>query len=401
MKTAPPLQRGMACLCCRKRKMKCDGLRPVCTQCLKSNRGTECHYYEKKHISRTQLLQQKVAKLEARLRELEAEQEASTSGSSSSSSPPNLLSTSGDPLDINASIGDTLLLGSGASSVNEWDLRLPSLSLSPPISYGNVSGFSSDIHGEDIAGPSSAVRLDPAAVSRSSSMRPSTSSSSTLKWWEDTSTFCENKQRLCCAFDVHVGRFQASLHSAAPSQPHPALMDAIYLLACYFSRMPQLSELESCFLKRALQGISDALHKQDRMVHVLQAACLIAVYFFCQGRVLEGYYHSSTSARLAIDLGLHQLHPSDGHIVQTSAAGLPHHSIFPVEATFPLPPPADTIEHAERIAAFWQIFIIDRAWSVATGLPSALPDDDHPRSQIETLWPMSVADMSLVRLVDE
>lgn len=105
MKVVTPLQRGMACLCCRKRKMvilthlpyrpstltatcqKCDGLRPVCTQCLKANRGTECQYHEKKHISRTQLLQQKVAKLEARLRELESEQ-AEPSGSSSSSSSP-------------------------------------------------------------------------------------------------------------------------------------------------------------------------------------------------------------------------------------------------------------------------------------------------------------------------
>lgn len=60
-------------------------MRPICTQCLKANRGTDCQYHEKKHISRTQLLQQKVSKLEARLRELESEQ-PEPSGSSSSSS---------------------------------------------------------------------------------------------------------------------------------------------------------------------------------------------------------------------------------------------------------------------------------------------------------------------------
>lgn len=170
-------------------------------------------------------------------------------------------------------------------------------------------------------------------------------------------------------------------------------MDAIYLMACYFSRLPHLSELEPHFLKRALAGISEALHRQDRMVQVLQASSLIAVYFFCQGRVLEGYYHSSTSARLAIDVGLHQIRPT----TEWSGAGAGAGAGFHTDATFPLPPVKDPIEHAERVAAFWQIFIVDRAWSVATSLPSALPDDDHPRTQIATTWPMGIADMSTVR----
>ena len=247
---------------------------------------------------------------------------------------------------------------------------------------------------------------------------------STSKWWEDRSTFCKNKQQLyaillhvsfCalmsnitsleiffshrhqCAFDCHLARFRASLHLTPPHQPHPALMDAIYLMACYFSRLPQLSELEPHFLKRALAGISEALHQQDRMVQVLQASSLIAVYFFCQGRVLEGYYHSSTSARLAIDVGLHQIRPTtEWSGIQSGLGGMGAGPGFPTDATFPLPPVKDPIEHAERVAAFWQIFIVDRAWSVATGLPSALPDDDHPRTQIATTWPMGIADMSMV-----
>lgn len=179
-------------------------------------------------------------------------------------------------------------------------------------------------------------------------------------------------------------------------RPHPALLDAIYLLGCYFSRSPHLTELEPYFLKRALKGISVALHHQDRVVHVLQASCLISVYFYCHGRILEAYYHSSTSARLAIDLGLHQLRPIDFELVIQSLSGGLQDSANPSGAIFPLPCPQDTIEHAERVAAFWQIFVVDRAWSVATGLPSALPDDDHPRMQIETAWPMGVTAAPLV-----
>ncbi len=188
-----------------------------------------------------------------------------------------------------------------------------------------------------------------------------------------------------CAFDVHIGRFKAALLLPNAHTPHPSLVDAIYLLACYFSRSPPLTDLEPHFLKRSLRGIADALQYSDRIVHVLQASCLLALYFFWHGRSLEGYYHSSIAARLAVGLGLHQI-PSD----HFSRAGTQNDVPVPLNASVPLSPPTDQVEYAERIAAFWQIFSVDRAWAVATGLPTALPDDDHPRSEIRTMWPMTI-----------
>ncbi|TFY60244.1 hypothetical protein EVJ58_g5273 [Rhodofomes roseus] len=388
MKTVTPLQRGMACLCCRKRKMKCDGLRPVCTQCLKTNRGAECQYHEKKHVSRTQLLQQKVAKLEARLRELESEQaESSASGSSLSPSPS---PPSNDTLEL------TDPLSGAVDASLDWDQDFSNINLTQTIPTSPTN----TLFPGELPWPTNAIKVTDELTIAGWSATISSGS----KWWEDRSTFCKNKQQLLeiffshrhqCAFDCHLARFRASLHFAPPHQPHPALMDAIYLMACYFSRLPHLSELEAYFLKRALAGISEALHQQDRMVQVLQASSLIAVYFFCQGRVLEGYYHSSTSARLAIDVGLHQIRPTTEWSDIQSGLGGAGMSAFPTDATFPLPPVKDPVEHAERVAAFWQIFIVDRAWSVATGLPSALPDDDHPRTQIATSWPMGILDMSM------
>lgn len=195
---------------------------------------------------------------------------------------------------------------------------------------------------------------------------------------------------------MHVGRFQASLSLPPPHQPHPALMDAIYLLACYFSRCAPLRELESHFLKRALQGISEALQHSDRIINVLQASCLLAVYFFCHGRILEGYYHSSIAARLAVGLGLHQIRSGDWFQLQLAMAGYSEDLVGPLKASVPLSPPVDGVEYAERIAAFWQVFVVDRAWSVATGLPTALPDDDHPKAQIETIWPLPIVEATSV-----
>lgn len=374
--------------------MKCDGLRPICTQCLKADRGSECQYHEKQHISRTQILQQKVAKLEARLRELESDP-TGPSGVASSSAAPTLAPGPSNRQDDQ----DTIFLSAPASvSANsEWNLDLSILDESPSAAPLSSSSPLFDVPG---IWPNNTIQLSPPMEGSPVQSAAGDPSTALPNWWEsDSTTFCNDKRKLLeiflvhrhqCSFDVHVGRLRSSLEDPCMPRPHPALLDAIYLLGCYFSRSPHLTELEPYFLKRALKGISVALHHQDRVVHVLQASCLISVYFYCHGRILEAYYHSSTSARLAIDLGLHQLRPIDFELVIQSLSGGLQDSANPSGAIFPLPCPQDTIEHAERVAAFWQIFVVDRAWSVATGLPSALPDDDHPRMQIETAWPMGV-----------
>ncbi|KAH9918366.1 fungal-specific transcription factor domain-containing protein [Epithele typhae] len=402
MKAPSALQRGMACLSCRKRKMKCDGARPVCTQCSKANRGTDCEYYEKKRTSRTQLLQAKITKLEARLRELEAEQSPDSASSPSDLSSHYMRSSScpavPEPNDFDFGFDDF-----GTPELNN-DLFLANDSFSGLDDTILLSGFqdpSSSLRGmtwtgeEFDLGPSVADLL-PSCPPSSSSSAPSPLDSPpefSPNWWENSS-FCEDKQLLLdiffahrhqCGFDVHIGRFKSSLLLPATRQPHPSLVDAIYLLACYFSRVPSYTDLEPHFLKRSLRGIADGLQHSDRIVHVLQASCLLAVYFFWHGRTLEGYYHSSIAARLAVGLGLHQIPPRH----QYPQAFQPDAPV-PLKASVPLPPPVDDVEYAERVAAFWQIFSVDRTWAVATGLPTALPDDDHPRSRIDTSWPVGI-----------
>lgn len=73
-----PLQRGSACLSCRKRKMKCDGSRPVCQQCSRANRAADCEYDDGKTKTRTQILQEKIQRLEARVHELEGNPSGTT-----------------------------------------------------------------------------------------------------------------------------------------------------------------------------------------------------------------------------------------------------------------------------------------------------------------------------------
>lgn len=195
-----------------------------------------------------------------------------------------------------------------------------------------------------------------------------------------------------CAFDVPIEEFQASLLLPTPdNQPHPALMDAIYLLGCYFSRSGDTSKLEKIFLARTLCGIPDAMQHSDRVIDVLRASCLLAVYFFATGRVLEGYYHSSIAARLSVSLGLHQIKADHWYSPQLQgSSSYPQVPSTPPKSSIQLAPPKDIAEFEQRKAAFQQIFTVDRAWSVATGLPSAIPDDSDTQAQIDRVWATSL-----------
>ncbi|GAA5897554.1 Zn(II)2Cys6 transcription factor [Sporobolomyces salmoneus] len=62
---APPLKRGNACTLCRKRKLRCDGVKPKCATCLRLSH--ECVYGDP--------AQERTKELEERIRSLEAELE--------------------------------------------------------------------------------------------------------------------------------------------------------------------------------------------------------------------------------------------------------------------------------------------------------------------------------------
>ncbi|EKM50023.1 uncharacterized protein PHACADRAFT_213794 [Phanerochaete carnosa HHB-10118-sp] len=67
----PPqtLERGKAYLRCRKRKMRCDGVRPTCTQCTKANIAADCEYSDAGPTT-SQILERNIAELEARIVEI-------------------------------------------------------------------------------------------------------------------------------------------------------------------------------------------------------------------------------------------------------------------------------------------------------------------------------------------
>ncbi|KAF8894803.1 hypothetical protein BD779DRAFT_864458 [Infundibulicybe gibba] len=141
---------------------------------------------------------------------------------------------------------------------------------------------------------------------------------------------------------------------------HPAITDALSLLGCYYARSYQYTHLEPTLLTRTQNGITSALAAPDQLIDAVQASTLLAVYFYLNNRITEGYYYAFPSARLAADLGLHQIPPPPDRHCPGSALV------------------------RERISVFWQVYMVDRCWSVVTGLPTAFPATEHPGEHILT-----------------
>lgn len=161
---------------------------------------------------------------------------------------------------------------------------------------------------------------------------------------------------------------QAFLSSLSPtttaSRPHPALLSAIYLIcSSYFPTSPHISVHRDTFLQMALSGISHGLEQPDRLTDIVRASCLLSSFFYTSGRIQEGYFHSTAAVRLAETLHF-STRVSMADILQ-----------YQEEARS---------GKSETLSFLCQIFALDKGWSVATGLPPALEDDD--------LWTLSDTD---------
>ena len=164
-------------------------------------------------------------------------------------------------------------------------------------------------------------------------------------------TFIRHRRQ--CCFYTNTNRFD-SLSSTTIFQctpPSPSIMSAIYLLGSFFSHIPLPHELQTQLLEQALRNVTRSLHHQEQLIDVIQASCLISQYFFFNHRVLEGHRHLLAAKRMSFDLGLYSVSESD----------IPGYDSVSQDTT-------------EKSAVFWQVFMVDRFWSVANHCDITLPD---------------------------
>lgn len=211
-------------------------------------------------------------------------------------------------------------------------------------------------------------------------------------------------------FHFHIPTFLARLASSdSRQQPHPAFIDAVHLLGCYFSsNLPPSHSFAYCedyFLAKARQGMTDSLSMSDRLMDFLRASILVTYFLFNRGRMLEGYapapsfpsdatdipadrYHVHCgAARFALSCGLHRI---------TSPVFRPDVPLPPTQNAVLLPPPASQIDLGERIMTFWMIYVADKMFSIHAGFASALPSEYDQREAIETCFPRDMEDFETV-----
>lgn len=349
----PALQRGKACLRCRKRKMRCDGVKPTCQQCVRAKKPELCQYDDGKTKTKTQMLRENIERLEQRIRELEDPECAPPAvalqypqfhrRSESSSS-----SSTGSPDSSGFSAPHSPFSPSVTSSPQETWIHCH---ISPPPT--------------------------PANEACQMGQQPSVEYSQML-----VDTFAPHRHQ--CLLGLHMGRFRESFTKPPSEQHHPVLTNSIFLWACYLSRPTPLSGHEHHYLSRALEALPDALQHEHRVLDLIQASCLLSLYFLSNGRALEGGYHATTAASLTIQCGLHGV-----------MAGRTMFEPSGAKSSFALDPPRDVIEQGERILTFWQVFALDRCWSAILQKPVIIPDGPEGSLSVLMPWPQDMEEYEL------
>ncbi|KAG6831577.1 hypothetical protein H0H87_004796 [Tephrocybe sp. NHM501043] len=345
---------------------RCDGNKPACQQCVRAKKGEACEYDDGKGKTRTQLLREHIARLEQRIRELEDPEyispavvlydphENSRSGSSSSSfsSPGDTsLYTSHSPLSFPSDSSPT-------SPNASWTSLQPVTSHSP-------SSFVPEIFFDE----------------QQTRFQPPLELARML-----LDIFSPHRRQ--CGLDIHMGRVIDSLTTSPTEQRHPALMNSMYLWACFISRPEPLCQHEEHYLGLALDTLRDGLRDGEKIIDIIQGSCLLSMYFLANGRILEGSYHATAAAALAVQCGLH--------------ANTYQDDVWPADSQEPFDtkPSRIGVKEGERILAFWQVYNLDRCWSVILRKPSIIPDGPDPRQSINCPWPQDWAEYETVSCGD-
>ncbi|KAJ7594431.1 hypothetical protein C8J56DRAFT_1161047 [Mycena floridula] len=247
-----PLERGKACLDCRRRKVRCDGGYPACRRCINAGNVGDCEYQRSDGTTNVQTLEQSVARLEARIKQLQRSNASPNelqshqpllgiAASPSTVSPPR--ASQGRPLPHNISL-----------PYGWWESSLPP----EPLAKKLIQDFfapQADQFGFFLDGDRFWQRIFPANSSR--------------------------------------------------CQVPTVLVNAVLLMAVHLSGFEPLMAHQDVFLARALES-AYVFQQPTQILDYIQAQLLLASFFLLQNKSLEGMHHLNAAMSLCISCGLHK-----------------------------------------------------------------------------------------------
>ncbi|POR38419.1 Putative transcriptional regulatory protein [Tolypocladium paradoxum] len=345
-----PKPKRLACMICRKRKLKCDGGRPSCSTC--SRLGHSCAYDEQRRKSGPK--RGYVKALEERLKQVET-----------------LLKTQ-DPVPHNASPTKTVPMPMpGAHNPSGATANLSVAN--PPMGLPgdrDMDGRWQHFNGES---PQTGAIDD---FNFNANMGIQMNNVGGNFTWEMIGLGLEEPLPPQETIDelhqvyfekvhpsvpmIHRYRYLAAMNLAPNQRPPVCLRYAMWTLACSIS--DKYSDLKDLFYQRARKYVEADYIKGygEHMISVAhcQTHVLLACYELKMMYFPRAWINTGSAVRLAQMIGLHRLDGTGLDVKQC------------------LPPPKDWTEREERRRTFWMAFCEDRYASIGTGWPMTIDERD-------------------------
>ncbi|KJZ79124.1 hypothetical protein HIM_01275 [Hirsutella minnesotensis 3608] len=341
-----PKPKRLACMICRKRKLKCDGIRPSCSTC--SRLGHSCAYDEQRRKSGPK--RGYVKALEERLKQVETllkTQDPAPSSTSPVQQPPGVS-----------------MAGNSASNMGVANAPMASdqeLDGHWPQHFGN---------GES---PQAAAMDD---FNFNTNMNMPMSDVGGNFTWEMVGLGLEEPLPPQETIDelhqvyfekvhpsmpmIHRFRYLAAMNLAPNQRPPVCLRYAMWTMAC--SIADKYADLKDLFYQRARKYVEADYVKGygEHMISVAhcQTHILLACYEMKMMYFPRAWVNTGSAVRLCQMIGLHRLDGSGLDVKQC------------------LQPPKDWTEREERRRTFWMAFCEDRYASIGTGWPMTIDERD-------------------------
>ncbi|PKS07875.1 hypothetical protein jhhlp_006483 [Lomentospora prolificans] len=345
-----PKPKRLACMICRRRKLKCDGVRPSCSTC--SRLGHSCAYDEVRRKSGPK--RGYVKALEERLKQVETllkTQEPNASLADPSKSIPipleNVVGRTQPPGPSPNFAVTNPTVPMNERDMDRWQFNGESprtatvdefnFNSAVPMNMNNMNGnFTWEMIGLGLEEPlPTQDTIDELHQIYFEKVHPSVPM-------------------------IHKYRYLAAMNLAPNQRPPVALRYAIWTLAC--SITDKYGDLKDLFYQRARKYVEADYIKGygEHMISVAhcQTHVLLACYELKMMYFPRAWMNTGAAVRLCQMVGLHRL---DG-------AGL--------DVKQCLPPPRDWTEREERRRTFWMAFCEDRYASIGTGWPMSVDERD-------------------------
>ncbi|EFW19132.1 hypothetical protein D8B26_007301 [Coccidioides posadasii str. Silveira] len=330
-----PRPKRIACMVCRRRKLRCDGRKPSCGNCARL--GHDCTYNETRKKSGPK--RGYVKQLEARL----AQVETLLKGQDATDSSPN-----------STSARDIPFQGSLQSKIPELSVGSTSAAQGPAIPLSPFVDLASNASG--LVEPSLQIGGDASWEMIGLGLEESLPGPEII---DDLTEIYFQKIHPSYPM-IHKPRYHAAMNLSPLMRPPICLR---YIMWAHAAACTERYEsLHQIFYQRARKYIQldEMKGLGESVISAAHAQCwnLIGSYEFKMMYFPRAWLSSGRAMRLSIMMGLHR---QDG-------AGL--------DVKQCIPAPRDWTEREERRRTFWIAFCQDRYASVGTGWPMAVDERD-------------------------